>query len=74
MGTLTLPSTGPIYRDASGFIYSVERMEYLVLQGRFLVHGTAAPRVLLNVGVSQCVAQNLWGVSLKEQRHGVRAI
>jgi predicted nucleic acid-binding protein len=27
MGTLTLPSTGPIYLDASGFIYSVERIE-----------------------------------------------
>jgi len=27
MGTLTLPTTGPIYRDASEFIYSVERIE-----------------------------------------------
>jgi hypothetical protein len=27
MGTLTLPLTGPIYLDASGFIYSVERIE-----------------------------------------------
>jgi predicted nucleic acid-binding protein len=27
MGTLTLPATGPIYLDASGFIYSVERIE-----------------------------------------------
>ena len=27
MGTLTLPSTGPVYLDASGFIYSVERIE-----------------------------------------------
>ncbi|MCY4474984.1 MAG: PIN domain-containing protein [Chloroflexi bacterium] len=27
MGTLTLPSTGPIYLDTSGFIYSVERIE-----------------------------------------------
>lgn len=27
MGTLTLPSTGPIYLDASVFIYSVERIE-----------------------------------------------
>jgi predicted nucleic acid-binding protein len=27
MGTLTLPNTGPIYLDASGFIYSVERIE-----------------------------------------------
>jgi predicted nucleic acid-binding protein len=27
MGTLTLPTTGPIYLDASGFIYSVERIE-----------------------------------------------
>ena len=27
MGTLTLPSSGPIYLDASGFIYSVERIE-----------------------------------------------
>ena len=26
-GTLTLPSTGPVYLDASGFIYSVERIE-----------------------------------------------
>ena len=27
MGTLTLPSSGPIYLDTSGFIYSVERIE-----------------------------------------------
>jgi hypothetical protein len=27
METLTLPPTGPIYLDASGFIYSVERIE-----------------------------------------------
>jgi predicted nucleic acid-binding protein len=27
MGPLILPSTGPIYLDASGFIYSVERIE-----------------------------------------------
>ena len=27
MGTLRLPRTGPIYLDASGFIYSVERIE-----------------------------------------------
>lgn len=27
MGRLTLPSTGPVYLDASGFIYSVERIE-----------------------------------------------
>lgn len=27
MGTLTLPNTGPIYLDASRFIYSVERIE-----------------------------------------------
>jgi predicted nucleic acid-binding protein len=27
MGALTLPTTGPIYLDASGFIYSVERIE-----------------------------------------------
>ena len=27
MGTLTLPSTGPIYLDASGSIDSVERIE-----------------------------------------------
>ena len=27
MGGLTLPSTGPVYLDASGFIYSVERIE-----------------------------------------------
>ena len=36
MGTLTLPSTGPIYLDASGFIYSVERIEpyYTLLEPR----------------------------------------
>ncbi len=27
MGRLTLPSTGPDYLDASGFTYSVERIE-----------------------------------------------
>ena len=27
MGSLTLPATGPIYLDANGFIYSVERIE-----------------------------------------------
>jgi hypothetical protein len=27
MGTLTLPDAGPIYLDANGFIYSVERIE-----------------------------------------------
>ena len=27
MGPLTLPPTGPIYLDASAFIYSVERIE-----------------------------------------------
>lgn len=27
MGTLTLPNSGPIYLDACGFIYSVERIE-----------------------------------------------
>ena len=27
MGTLTLPTTGPIYLDASGFIYSAEHIE-----------------------------------------------
>ena len=27
MGSLTLPSSGPIYLDANGFIYSVERIE-----------------------------------------------
>jgi predicted nucleic acid-binding protein len=27
MGTLILPTTGPIYLDTSGFIYSVERIE-----------------------------------------------
>ena len=27
MGSLTLPPAGPIYLDASGFIYSVERIE-----------------------------------------------
>ena len=27
MGELTLPNTGPIYLDASGFIYSLERIE-----------------------------------------------
>ena len=27
MGSLTLPPTGPIYLDTSGFIYSVERIE-----------------------------------------------
>ena len=27
MGELTLPTTGPIYLDASGFIYSLERIE-----------------------------------------------
>lgn len=27
MGALTLPTTGPIYLDASGFIYSLERIE-----------------------------------------------
>ena len=27
MGALTLPPNGPIYLDASGFIYSVERIE-----------------------------------------------
>jgi hypothetical protein len=27
MGTLTLPTTGPIYLDAGGFIYSVKRIE-----------------------------------------------
>ncbi|MBI3798055.1 MAG: type II toxin-antitoxin system VapC family toxin [Deltaproteobacteria bacterium] len=27
MGALTLPSAGPIYLDANGFIYSVERIE-----------------------------------------------
>ena len=27
MGSLTLPSIGPIYLDANGFIYSVERIE-----------------------------------------------
>lgn len=27
MGTLTLPDNGPIYLDACGFIYSVERIE-----------------------------------------------
>ena len=27
MGPLTLPSKGPIYLDASGFIYSLERIE-----------------------------------------------
>ena len=27
MGALTLPSSGPVYLDTSGFIYSVERIE-----------------------------------------------
>ena len=27
MGTLTLPNSGPIYLDACGFIYGVERIE-----------------------------------------------
>lgn len=27
MGSLTLPSAGPVYLDANGFIYSVERIE-----------------------------------------------
>ncbi len=27
MGPLNLPSSGPIYLDANGFIYSVERIE-----------------------------------------------
>ena len=27
MGSLTLPSNGPVYLDASGFIYSVERIQ-----------------------------------------------
>ena len=27
MGSLTLPQEGPIYLDASGFIYSVERIQ-----------------------------------------------
>ena len=27
MGPLTLPAAGPIYLDANGFIYSVERIE-----------------------------------------------
>ena len=27
MGTLTLPSSGPVYLDTVGFIYSVERIE-----------------------------------------------
>ena len=27
MGPLTLPAVGPIYLDASAFIYSVERVE-----------------------------------------------
>ncbi len=27
MGSLTLPSSGPIYLDTNGFIYSVERIE-----------------------------------------------
>ena len=27
MGSLTLPSSGPIYLDANGFIYSVEHIE-----------------------------------------------
>lgn len=27
MGSLTLPSSGPVYLDANGFIYSVERIE-----------------------------------------------
>ena len=27
MGSLVLPRNGPIYLDASGFIYSVERIE-----------------------------------------------
>ncbi len=27
MGSLTLPSSGPVYLDAKGFIYSVERIE-----------------------------------------------
>lgn len=27
MGSLTLPARGPIYLDANGFIYSVERIE-----------------------------------------------
>jgi len=27
MGVLTLPPTGPVYLDASGFIYSVERIQ-----------------------------------------------
>ena len=27
MGSLTLPSSGPVYLDASGFIYSVERIQ-----------------------------------------------
>ena len=27
MGSLILPPDGPIYLDASGFIYSVERIE-----------------------------------------------
>jgi predicted nucleic acid-binding protein len=27
MGSLTLPTSGPIYLDANGFIYSVERIE-----------------------------------------------
>src|SRR4029450_6402766 len=27
MGSLTLPPSGPVYLDANGFIYSVERIE-----------------------------------------------
>ena len=27
MGSLTLPPAGPVYLDANGFIYSVERIE-----------------------------------------------
>ena len=27
MGSLTLPDQGPVYLDANGFIYSVERIE-----------------------------------------------
>jgi len=27
MGSLTLPTSGPVYLDANGFIYSVERIE-----------------------------------------------
>ncbi len=30
MGSLTLPIAGPIYLDASGFIYSVERIDPLL--------------------------------------------